>query len=65
MFLFAVTPIFNKYYLYYCCTRDRSPEVDDVEDLAAAATKHLDLLKQKNEINIMFKMIYICFYYKK
>ena len=25
--------------------RDRSPEVDDVKDLAAAATKHLDLLK--------------------
>ena len=24
--------------------RDRSPEVDDVEDLAAAATKYLDLL---------------------
>ena len=26
--------------------RDRSPEVDDVEGLAAAATKHLGLLKQ-------------------
>ena len=25
--------------------RDRSPEVDDVEGLAAAATKHLELLK--------------------
>jgi hypothetical protein len=24
--------------------RDRSPEVDDGEDLAAAATKHLELL---------------------
>ena len=29
--------------------RDRSPEVDDVEGLAVAATKHLDLLKQKDE----------------
>jgi hypothetical protein len=29
--------------------RDRSPEVDNVEGLAAAATKHLDLLKQKDE----------------
>ena len=29
--------------------RDRSPEVDDVEGLAAAATKHLDLLKQKDK----------------
>ena len=27
--------------------RDRSPDVDDVEVLAVAATKHLDLLKQK------------------
>ena len=29
--------------------RDCSPEVDDVEGLAAAATKHLELLKQKDE----------------
>ena len=29
--------------------RDRSPEVDDVEGLAAAATKHLELFKQKDE----------------
>jgi hypothetical protein len=28
--------------------QDHSPEVDDVEGLAAAATKHLDLLKQKD-----------------
>ena len=27
--------------------RDRSPEFDDVEGLAAAATKHLELIKQK------------------
>ena len=27
--------------------RDCSPEVDDVEGLAAAATKHLELLNQK------------------
>ena len=29
--------------------RDRSPDVDDVEGLAEAATKHLDLLKQKDD----------------
>ena len=29
--------------------QDRSPEVDDVEGLAVAASKHLDLLKQKDE----------------
>ena len=29
--------------------RDRFPEVDDVENLAAAATKHLGLLKQKDK----------------
>ena len=28
--------------------RDRSPEVDDVEGLAVAATKHLELLEQKD-----------------
>ena len=33
---------------------DRSPEVDDVEGLAAAATKHLDLLKQKDEAESSF-----------
>jgi hypothetical protein len=32
--------------------RDRSPEIDDVEGLAAAATKHLELLKQKDEAEI-------------
>ena len=34
--------------------RDRSPEVDDVEGLAAAATKHLELLKQKDEAESSF-----------
>ena len=34
--------------------QDRSPEVDDVEDLAAAATKHLDLLKQKDKAESSF-----------
>ena len=34
--------------------RDRFPEVDDVEDLAAAATKHLDLLKQKDKAESSF-----------
>ena len=29
--------------------RVRSPEVDEVEGLAAAATKHLELLKQKDQ----------------
>ena len=29
--------------------RDRSPEVDDVEGLSAATTKHLELLKQKDK----------------
>ena len=29
--------------------QDRSPEVDDVEGLAAAATKHLELLEQKDK----------------
>ena len=45
MFLFAVTPIC----IQEVYNRDRSPEVDDVEGLAAAATKHLELLKQKDE----------------
>ena len=34
--------------------QDCSPEVDDVEGLAAAATKHLDLLKQKDEAESSF-----------
>ena len=34
--------------------RDRSPEVDDIEGLAGAATKHLDLLKQKDEAKRSF-----------
>ena len=34
--------------------RDRSPEVDDVEGLTAAATKHLELLKQKGEVEGSF-----------
>ena len=32
--------------------RDRFPEVDDVEGLAAAATKHLDFLKQKKVMKV-------------
>ena len=31
--------------------RDHSQEVDDVEGLAAAATKHMELLKQKDELS--------------
>jgi hypothetical protein len=34
--------------------RDRYPEVDDVKGLAAAATKHLELLKQKDEAERSF-----------
>ena len=34
--------------------RDHSPEVYDVEGLAAAATKHLELLKQKNKAESSF-----------
>jgi hypothetical protein len=34
--------------------RNRSPEVDDVERLAASATKHLELLKQKDEAESSF-----------
>ena len=34
--------------------QDRYPEVDDVEGLAAAATKHLELLKQKDEAERSF-----------
>jgi hypothetical protein len=34
--------------------RDRSPEVDDVEGLAEAATKHLELLKEKDEADSSF-----------
>ena len=45
----SVTPIFI---LLLCMNRDRLPEVDDVEGLAAAATKHLELLKQKDEAEI-------------
>ena len=29
--------------------QDRSPDVDDVEGLAVAATKHLELLKQEDK----------------
>ena len=34
--------------------RDHSPEVDDVKELAAAATKHLDLIKQKDKAESSF-----------
>ena len=34
--------------------QDRSPEVDDVEGLAVAATKHLELLKQNDEAESSF-----------
>ena len=34
--------------------RERSPKVDDVEGMTAAATKHLELLEQKNEAESSF-----------
>jgi hypothetical protein len=34
--------------------RGRSPELDDVEGLAAATTMHLELLKQKDEAESSF-----------
>ena len=34
--------------------QDRSPEVDDIEGLAAAATKHLGLVKQMDEAESSF-----------
>jgi hypothetical protein len=34
--------------------QDRSPDVDDVEWLAAASTKHLELLKHKDEAESSF-----------
>ena len=37
--------------------QDRSPEVDDVEGLAVAATKHLELLKQKAESSFIIEKI--------
>jgi hypothetical protein len=37
--------------------RDRSPEVDDIEGLAAAATKHRDLLKQKDEAEFCYNFV--------
>jgi hypothetical protein len=41
---FIYTTVAQEFY-----NRDRSQEVDDVEGLAVAATKHLELLKQKDE----------------
>ena len=49
MFLFAVTPINYTTVVQKVYTRDRSQEVDDVQGLAATATKHLELLKQKDK----------------
>ena len=54
MFLFAVTPIVHITVVQEVYNRDRSPEVEDVEVLAAAATNHLDLLKQKDEAESSF-----------
>ena len=39
--------------------RDRSPEVDDVKGLAAAAAKHLELLKQKYAAESSFIIVKI------
>ena len=34
--------------------RDHSPEVDDVEGLSAAATKHLEIIKQNDKSEGIF-----------
>jgi hypothetical protein len=48
MYLLAVTPYIYIIVVHKVYNQDRSPEVDDVEGWAAAATKHLELLKQKD-----------------
>ena len=48
MFSFAVTSILILI-VQEVYNRDRSPEVNDVEGLAVAAIKHLELLKQKDK----------------
>ena len=51
MFLVAVHPICILYttVVQEVYNRDPSPEVDNVEGLAVAATKHLELFKQKHK----------------
>ena len=54
MFLFAVTPYIYTTVVQEVYNRDQSPEVDDVEGLAAAPTKHMELLKQKDKAESSF-----------
>ena len=42
-------PYIHNYVVQEVYSQDRSPEIDDVEGLAAAATKYLELLKQKDK----------------
>ena len=51
--------IYSNPYIYITVVQEvynwnRSPEADDVERLAAADTKHLDLLKRKDEAESIF-----------
>ena len=47
VFICSNPPIFILNVVQEVYNRDRSPEVDAVKGLAAAATKHLELLKQQ------------------
>jgi hypothetical protein len=50
IYTIAVQEVYNQ---------DRSPEDDDVEGLAAAATKHLELLKQKDKAEGSFLIVLV------
>ena len=52
--LVAVTPIFIYLFVQEVYNRDLSPEVDDVKGLAVAATKRMELLKQRDEAQSSF-----------
>ena len=52
--LICSNPYINTTVVQEVYNRDRSPEVDDVEGLAATAAKHLDLLKQKDKSESSF-----------
>ena len=41
--------IFSNPYIYAIIVQDCSPEVDEIEGKAEAATKHMELLKQKGQ----------------
>ena len=71
MLIWKSLNIVNKH-VFICCNpyiyttvvqevynRDRSPELDVVEGLAGAATKHLELLKQKDEAERSYAGVYL------